>query len=572
MEMTLPKSHEVFMQWEWLQFEPYFDDLQAQKLTPNNIDAWLFSWSRLSETLGDYAKRLLIAITEDTADNERVERYERFMDTIFPNAMARHQALKLKLLESRLIPPGMEIPIRNFAAEADLFREENLPLLAAEKKLTRQYDQIVGAETVDWDGKETTITGLRPVMQEADRAMRERAWRAGAERQLEDREQFNQLWQKLLALRLQIARNAGKSGYRAYSWQEHLRFAYSPEDVLHFDRAIEEVVVPAATRIYERRRERMGLDRLRPWDLDVDPLGRPPLRPFKNVDELKTGASNIFHRVHPQLGAYFDTMVAEDLLDLENRKNKAPGAYCESFDVIRRPFVFANSVGLQGDVQTVLHESGHAFHVFESAPLAYSFQLEVPTEFAEVASMGMELLASPYLVRSTGGFYTPQQAARAHVEHLESNILFWPYMAVVDSFQHWAYENPTKSDDPRNCDAAWTELWQRFMPGVDWSGLEAEMETGWQRKLHIFRIPFYYIEYGLAQLGAVQVWANSLKNPIGAVQSYRKALALGGTVTLPQLFEAAGARLSFDANTLGQAVNLMETTIQQMEEMYQQEL
>ena len=571
MEMELPESYEVFMQWEWSDFEPYFDSLHAEKLTPSDIDAWLFSWSRLNETLGDYANRLLIAMNQDTADKERIERYEHYMDTIYPNAMAREQALKLKLLESRLVPPGMEIPIRNFTAEANLFREDNLPLLAKEQKLARRYEQIVGSETVDWDGQEMTVTQLRPVLQNSDRTVRERAWRAANDRQLEDRERIDQLWQDLLAVRLQLAHNAQKSGYRAYAWQELLRFTYSPEDTLRFDRAIEEVVVPAASRIYERRRQRLGVDHLRPWDLDVDPLGRPPLRPFQDVAELKSKASNIFHRVHPQLGAYFDTMIAENLLDLENRKNKAPGAYCSSFEVIRRPFIFANSVGLHDDVQTLLHESGHAFHVFERAPLAYSFQLEVPTEFAEVASMGMELLASPYLVESTGGFYTPEQAARAHIEHLEGNILFWPYMAVVDSFQHWAYENPVIAADPRKCDLAWTELWRRFMPGVDWSGLEAGLETGWQRKLHIFLYPFYYIEYGLAQLGAVQVWANSLKNPIGAVQNYRKALALGGTATLPQLFEAAGARLAFDTTTLGHAVNLMETTIQQMEEQYQPE-
>ncbi len=568
MDMEIPTSSDVFMQWDWLQFEPYFDNLQAENLTPNNIDAWLFSWSRLNETLKDYATRLLIAMTQNTADLERRQRYEHYMDTIFPNAMARQQVLKLKLLESRLVPPGMEIPVRDFTAEADLFRTNNLPLLAQEQKLARQYDQIAGGETVDWDGQEVTVTQLRPVLQSEDRAQRERAWRAAAERSLADRQRFNQLWQDLLALRVQIARNADKPDYRSYVWQQRLRFAYSPADALRFDRAIEEVVTPAATRIYQRRKERLGVDRLRPWDLDVDPLQRPPLRPFSDVEQLKARASNIFHRVHPQLGAYFDTMLAEDLLDLENRKNKAPGAYCEDFEVIRRPFIFSNSVGLHDDVQTVLHESGHAFHVFETAPLAYSFQLGSPTEFAEVASMSMELLASPYLVESTGGFYSPEEAARAHIEHLEGNILFWPYMAVVNSFQHWVYENPTRSNDPRNCDRAWTELWQRFMPGVDWSGLDSELETGWQRKLHIFQIPFYYIEYGLAQLGAVQVWANSLKNPIDAVRQYRKALSLGNTVTLPQLFEAAGARLAFDDNTLGQAVNLMETTIRQLEEQY----
>ncbi|HSV85364.1 MAG TPA: M3 family metallopeptidase, partial [Levilinea sp.] len=338
-------------------------------------------------------------------------------------------------------------------------------------------------------------------------------------------------------------------------------------DSLRFDAAIEEVVVPAATRIYEQRRQQLGIDTLRPWDLDVDLQGRAPLRPFSSVDELITGSSNIFHLVHPTLGAHFDTMVMEELLDLENRKNKAPGGYCTSFDTIRRPFIFSNSVGLHDDVQTLLHEAGHAFHVFETAQLPYSPQLNVPMEFAEVASMSMEFLGMPYLSKKSGGFYDPQDAARAEIEHIERSLAFWPYMAVVDSFQHWVYTHPEAAADPARCDDQWGQLWHRLMPGIDFSGLEDVMVTGWQRKQHIHQMPFYYVEYGLAQLGAVQVWGNSLKNPIDAVADYRFALSLGGTVALPSLFQAAGARLAFDAKTLQAAINLMETTTDQLREV-----
>jgi oligoendopeptidase F len=259
-------------------------------------------------------------------------------------------------------------------------------------------------------------------------------------------------------------------------------------------------------------------------------------------------------------------MVRENLLDLDNRKNKAPGGYCTSFSLARKPFIFTNAVGVHDDVQTLLHEGGHSFHVFETAQLPYLAQLNVPMEFAEVASMAMEQLAGPYLEKSQGGFYTAQEAARARVEFLEGAVLFWPYMAVVDAFQHWVYENPDHAAEPANCDARWSELWQRFMPGVDWSGLEDLMAAGWQRKPHIFESPFYYVEYGLAQLGAAQVWRNSLRNQASAVDSYRKALSLGGTVSLPELYLAAGARLAFDADTLGQSVKLMEDTILKLSE------
>jgi oligoendopeptidase F len=368
----------------------------------------------------------------------------------------------------------------------------------------------------------------------------------------------------MLSLRGQLAANAGRPDYRAYRWQDLLRFDYSPTDCLSFHAAIEEVAVPAARRILQRRKASLGVDRLRPWDLDVDPFNRPPLRPYQEVGQLIAGVASIFHQVDPQLGAHFDTMVRENLLDLENRKNKAPGGYCTSFPVARRPFIFMNGVGLHDDVQTLLHEGGHSFHVFESDPISLIQLQNVPSEFAEVASMGMEMLAGPYLAQPAGGFYTPADAARARIEYIEGGLLFWPYMAVVDAFQHWAYENPAQAAHAEACDATWTALWLRFMPEVDWSGLEDVRASGWQRKEHIFGYPFYYVEYGLAQLGAAQVWRNALSDQPGAVAAYRRALALGGSVPLPDLFQAAGAHLAFDAGTLRAAVTLMEAKISEL--------
>jgi oligoendopeptidase F len=452
-------------------------------------------------------------------------------------------------------------------AEASLFREANLPLLSDELKLSTEYDRIVGGQTVVWDGQELTLPQLQPVYLEPDRERRERAWRLAAERQLTDREAINALWAKFLELRGQLAANASLPDYRAYRWQQLLRFDYSPEDCFRFHQAIEQVAVPAAQRLYERRRQRLGVKTLRPWDLDVDLLSRPPLRPFAQVAELVEGTARIFQRVDPELSGYFEIMQREGLLDLDNRKGKAPGGYCDSFRASRRPFIFMNAVGVHDDVQTLLHEGGHAFHAFESYHLPYFNQLDPPLEFAEVASMGMELLASPYLPADEGGFYSPEQAARGRVEFLERAVLFWPYMAVVDAFQHWVYENHEAARDPANCDGRWEALWQRFMPGVDWSGLEAERATGWQRKLHIHQEPFYYVEYGLAQLGAFQLWRNARRDQAGAVAAYRKALSLGDTAPLPQLYAAAGVRFAFDADTLRQAVDLAEETIDTLEKI-----
>jgi oligoendopeptidase F len=420
----------------------------------------------------------------------------------------------------------------------------------------------MSTQTIEWEGKELTIPQLAPIYEHPDRAMREQVWRLGAARQLADRAAINELWTRFMKLRGQIASNAGYADYRAYVWQDKLRFEYMPDDCVTFQNAIEEVVVPAAKRLYERRRQRLGIDTLRPWDLSVDPEGRPPLHPFETFDEMEQKAATIFHRVDSLLGGYFDTMRREKLLDLPNRKGKRPGGYCTSFQVVKQPFIFMNAVGIHDDIQTLLHEAGHAFHDFEANNLPYFQQRNVGLEFAEVASMSMELLAAPYL---TDGFYTPPEAARARIAHLEEIILFWPYMAVVDAFQHRVYTHHEAATDPANCDVTWAALWGRFMHGIDWSGFDEAMMTGWHRKQHIHRRPFYYVEYGLAQVGAVQVWRNSLRNQTKAIADYRKALALGGTRTLPDLFAAAGATFAFDAGTLGELVTLIEDTIDELE-------
>lgn len=566
---NLPSTSDALVAWTWPEIEPHYKDLESRPLMAASVGEWLADWTRLGEKLEEMYARLSLATAVNTADKDADARMNAFLDGIFPNVMAAEQTLKEKLLASGLEPQGFEIPLRNMRAEADLFRDANLPLLAEQQKLAIEYDKIFGAQTVEWEGEEVTLTKLALVFRQPDRARREQAWHLRAERQLADRAAVNDLWRKFTKVRAEIARNAGKASFREYAWQQRLRFDYTPEDCKSFAEAIEQVVVPAATRIYEKRKQALGLDVLRPWDLTdgwygqpTSPPDEPVLKPFSTIEELTRGASAIFHKVDPALGGYFDTMLAEGLTDLENRKNKAPGAFCTSFTSLRKPFIFVNAVGTHSDVMTTLHESGHAFHVFETARLPYIHQLAVPMEFAEVASMGMELLASPYLTE----FYAEADAARARIEHLERNILFWPFMAVVDSFQQWVYENPQQGADPAACDAKWGELWDRFIPGVDYSGLEEVKNTGWHRKLHIHQVPFYYVEYGLAQLGAVQIFGNARRNQKQAVADYRRALSLGGTVTLPELFQTAGAKFAFDAATLKQAVDLMETVVAELEE------
>jgi oligoendopeptidase F len=565
MSNQLPAQVKEFMDWPWSRIEPFVTELLNHPVDASSVSEWLAGWTHLDELLQERYARLYVATTVDTTDDAAQQRFVEFLDQIYPQALAAEQKLKEKLLGSGVEPEDFAIPLRNLKAEADLFRQENLPLLSEEEKLVTEHDKIIGVQTVEWEGKEVTLLQLQTVQLDVDRTKRERAWRLGMERQLQDRQEVNELWKKFMQIRLGLAENAGRPDYRAYRWQQLLRFDYTPDDCASFHRAIEEVVVPAAERASARRSQRLGLDTLRPWDMEVDPMGQEPLRPFQEVAELEEKTAAIFCKVDPQLGEHFETMRRGGLLDLGNRKGKSPSGYCIDFAVERRPFIFMNAVGIHDDVQTLLHEGGHAFHVFETGHITYSQQKTVPMEFAEVASMSMELLASPYLEARQGGFYSERDAARARIEHLEHNLRFWPYMAVVDAFQHWVYTNPQAAMDGANCDSVWADLWRRFMRFVDWSGLEDEMATGWQRKLHIHQSPFYYVEYGLAQLGATLIWRNALQDQAGAVAAYRHALSLGGTVTLPELFVAAGAKFAFDAGTLGQAVELIETTVARLE-------
>jgi oligoendopeptidase F len=563
--LSIPESVSIddFMRLEWAEMAPFFEELARKAPDAWNVEQWLASWSRLSDLVEERFNRHYIATAVDTSDKEAEAAYESFLGSILPAARSAEQKLRQRLLESGLEPSGFAVALRNMRAESELFSEQNQVLLSEELRLSSEYERVVGAQVVEWEGEEKTVTQVLRLLQQPDGALRERAWRTATGRQLQDREQLDELWVQLVRLRRTLASNAGYSDYRSFRWRQLLRFDYTPEDCLLFHEAIAEVVVPAVERLNEKRRRRLGVATLRPWDLDLDPLGRPPLAPFSTIAELEEKATAAFDLVDPEFGRYFGIMSREGLLDLENRKSKAPGGFSLDLPISRRPFIFTNAVGVHDDVQTVLHEGGHAFHTFESIHLPFSPQRAVPMEFSEVASMSMERLGLPYLDRA--GFYSEEDASRAAVEDLERSIRFWPYMAVVDAFQHWVYDNPDDAVRPESCEERWAALWRRFRPGIDWAGLEPEMKSGWRMRLHIFTDPFYYVEYGLAQLGSVQIWARSLADRGAAVADYRRALALGGTLPLPELYLAAGARLAFDPGTLRHAVSLMEETIERLE-------
>lgn len=565
---SLPKNALDFMHWDWAQIEPFFTGLQSRSLTAANVDAWLADWSRLADLIGESYWRHYVATSVDTGSEGTQRGFETFIEHVRPAAQQAENRLKQKLLDSGLEPQGFDLPLKKMRAQAAIFHEENLPLLAEDQKLARDYERIVGAQTVQWEGKELTLQQLSLVYQDIDRDRREAAWRLALERRSADKEAIDKVWVGMLTTRRQIAANAGLPDYRAYRWQEMLRFDYTPQDCAAFHQTIEEVAVPAAVRIHERRRQRLGVPSLRPWDLSVDPFGLPPLRPFETVDELTHKTAAIFRRVDPVFSDYFETILQNGLLDADNRPGKAPGAYSVPFDAARQPFIFMNAVGAHDDVVTLFHEGGHAFHTWESAHLPYYQQRSVetvPLEFAEVASTAMEFLALPYLTASEGGFYSDEEAARARIEHLEALVTFWPYMAVVDAFQHWVYTHADEAASPDRCDEVWLGLWGRLMKGVDWNGLEPAITARWRQQSHPFTDPFYYVEYGMAQLGAIQVWRNALRDQAQAVADYRRALSLGASASLPDLYRAAGVTFAFDASIIRMAVELIDETIAEQE-------
>jgi oligoendopeptidase F len=522
---------------DWSQIAPLFDRLENARA---DREQWLLDWSEVSAALDEESSRRYIAMTCQTDDAEAERAYLHFVENIEPQLKPRQFAL-CKLYAARPLPGDRYAVLnRDVATSVELFREENVPLETEEARLGQQYQKLTGSLTVQFRGEEKTLVQMSRYLEEPDRPLRQEAWELVARRRLQEREKFEDLFDSLLKLRVKIAGHAGFDSYLDFIFRQRRRFDYTPADCVAFHDAVEREVLPLLRELQADRRRRLGLPALRPWDLAVDPLQRPPLRPFENVSQLADGAQQIFTRLG--FADEFRLMRDKHLLDLDNRKGKAPGGYQNNLNECRLPFIFMNAVGLQRDVETLLHEGGHAFHALATRDEElFAYRHNVPLEFAEVASMSLELLGNEHLEV----FYDPTGARRARRAHLETIVTLLPWVATVDAFQHWIYTHPGHTREDRRRE--WLRLMDRFGGDVDWSGYEAERSYLWHRQLHIFLSPLYYIEYGIAQLGALQVWANARRDRAAALRAYRNALALGGSRPLPELFATAGCRLRFDA-------------------------
>lgn len=543
----------------WPQVLALFQELRAGPQASGGVPGWLARWSRLEACLSEAAALAMIAYTCDTKDGAKEAAHLRFSSEILPRAEEQGVALARLLLDSGWTSPDLEQPIARFRRAIEVFREANVPLFAELEELAAAYQRSTGGMTAEWEGRRLPLPMLAPHLQVRDRAVRERAWRASTAPYVAARASLASIFDRMLALRQQAARQAGFADYRDYAHAAKCRFDYTPDDCARFQAAVEASVVPAVRRVLALRRERLGLDRLRPWDLAVDPWGDAPLRPFQDGAELARVSARVFRRVDPALADQFDLMVAESLLDLDSREGKAPGGYCDTLHFRGRPFIFMNAAGVMEDVTTLLHEAGHCFHAFASHRWPLVWQRHPGSESAELASMSMELLAAPHL-GPPAGFLDAVDHRRARLAHLEDVLLSLAHIASVDAFQAWLYTDAGGADAAAR-DAEWLRLRDRFETGVDWTGLRTERVARWYRQLHIFLYPFYYIEYGIAQVGALQVWARSLEDAPAALAGYRRFLALGATRPLPDLYRAAGAELSFDAGRMAELVALVEAQI-----------
>ena len=551
----------------WKELNPLFKKLEEQldtSSTAENLEQVILNWEELSAAIAEEGSKRYIAMTCQTEDKDAEKAYLEFVEKIEPEEKKCNFLLSKKLTKhpqcKDLENKRYEVFLRDTALQVELFRSENVTLETEASKLGQKYQKIIGGLTVHFEGKEQTLIQMSRHLEGTERNYRQKAWELVANRRLEESEKIDSHIDDLAKLRNQMSENAGFSNYRDYAHKRLGRFDYSPDDCISFQNAIEEEMVPLLRELQDERIQELNINELKPWDTATDPKGRPPLEPFEKVSDLIECSQSIFNQVDGNLSDWFQTMQDLDLLDLANRKGKAPGGYQCSLDESRLPFIFMNSVGVQRDVETLLHEAGHAFHSMASQNEPLHSYRHAPIEFCEVASMAMELLGSEFLEE----FYNSEEARRARINHLEGIVFVFPWIATVDAFQHWLYLNPDHSIEDR--DKAWSNLIDRFGGNVDWTHYELAKAKLWHKQLHIFLHPFYYVEYGIAQLGALQVWANYKNNRSKALNDYKAALALGGSKPLPELFKRCNIQFDLSRDTVAPMADLLRKELKALKD------
>ncbi len=550
----------------WENLAPYFQQLLDRKIDAvSDLEQWLKDSSELEAVISEDICWRQIRMTCDTENKEYEAAFNYFYTDIAPHMQPIADKLHRKLMDSpftSVLDKAVYFTyLRSVKKNIELFREENIPLFSELSVMQQQFGQIAGKMTVTVNEKEYTLQQAAKFLESSDRTLREEVYRKVQERRYQDREALNQLFDQLVERRHKIALNAGFENYRDYKFKELGRFDYTADDCRNFHQSIREHVVPLVKKIYEAQQKVIGVDQLRPWDMDAEPEGIKPLRPFEQGKELIEKTITVFEKLHPFFADCLKKMETMHRFDLDSRKGKAPGGYNMPLAETGAPFIFMNAAGTLDDVTTMVHEGGHAIHSFLTHPLALTGFKEYGAEIAEVASMAMELFSMEYWEVF---FPDHEELKRAKFKQLERVLTILPWIARIDAFQHWIYENPKHTVEERG--AYWLKLADQYTTGlIDYSGLEQYRPYEWQRQLHLFEVPFYYIEYGIAQLGAIGLWMQFKQNPQQALDNYINALSLGGMRTLPELYEAAGLKFDFSSEHINTLMSFVKGEMEKLE-------
>ena len=551
----------------WELVLPYFDRLSQTEINSlEDLIEFCQNRSELESYLSENFAWRYIKMSCDNQNEAHQLSYQQFVNEIMPNASVFEDAWNNKVMQSpfaaELPPDGYSIMLRGLKKSIEIFREENIPLFTELQNLQTQYGAATGGLMVEIDGVEKTLQQANAYFESNDRDKRQEVYEKVSAARLAIQEKLDALFDQLIAKRHQVSLNAGFANYRDYAFASLGRFDYTPADCFEFHSAVAKTVVPMINRQAEKRKNRLGLSALKPWDKAVDVLGREPLKPFETGEELLTKTIEVFDHMDPFLGDCLKEMVKLDRFDLDSRKGKNPGGYNYPLEESGFPFIFMNAAGQVRDMVTLLHEGGHAVHSILTKDLALNAFRNFPSEVAELASMSMELITMDHW---DAYFADPQAAKRAKIKHLEDILDTLPWVATIDAFQHWIYENPSHNSDERS--QAWNRIYGQFSDNItDWGGMEDVKTKLWQKQLHLFEVPFYYIEYAIAQLGALAVWRNYCQNPTQALDQYLNALSLGYTKPIKEIYATAGIEFNFSQAYIQELMDFLAQKIQQLEE------
>lgn len=547
----------------WENLNPIFEELQNRSINSvEELTQWMQDRSELEAVLEeDFAWRY-IRMTCDTANEKLLQDFQYFATEIEPKIAPINNELNKKLIQTtytaELDQEKYFVYLRSVNKALEIFREDNVPLLTEIQVEQQKYQSITGDMGITFENQQYTLPQAAVFLKDLDRQKRETVWHQITERRLQSKEELNSLFNTLLRLRHQVALNAGFENYRDYMFQAMGRFDYTAQDCYAFHAAIEKEVVPLLQEKMQERQKTLNLDKLMPWDLEVDITGKPGLKPFRNGQDLIEKTILCFNRLDPSIGKYIELMQANQLFDVESRKGKAPGGYNYPLAESGAPFIFMNAASTFRDLTTMVHEGGHALHTFLSAHLELNDFKHLTSEIAELASMSMELIS----MDQWGVFFdNEEELTRAKKEQLEDVLKTLPWVAVVDQFQHWVYTNPSHTEEQRA--QAWNQIFDQFGHSfADWTSLEEAKTYLWQKQLHIFEVPFYYIEYGMAQLGAIAVWKNYKENPEKGLKQYIEALKLGYTKTIPEIYKTAGIEFNFSQDYVKDLINFVKQELE----------